>query len=293
MQLTDLTTSPDNLAIRAAERSMGAVLIDAGKINAEQAQQILGLQAELGLRFGEAALQLGYCTSEDIDYALSRQFDYAYLKRGESGLAETLIAAYDPFTVRVEALRALRAQLMLRWFNDAARKCLAIVSPAAGEGRSYVAANLAIVFSQLGQRTLLVDADLRNPSQHRLFGLENRYGLSAVLAARASTETIRRIPDLLDLSVLPAGVVPPNPQELLARPGFAQMLAQLGEHYDVILLDTTAAGATADAQTVAARAGAALVVAKKNRSSTTQMRALAQSLAAGRATVLGAVLNEI
>jgi receptor protein-tyrosine kinase len=291
MQLTDLHAS-DSLAIRAAERSMGAVLIDAARITPEQVQQILGLQAELGLRFGEAAIQLGYLTPADIDYALSRQFDYAYLKRGESALSETLIAAYDPFIPRVEALRALRAQLMLRWFNDAARKVLAVVSPASGEGRSYVAANLAIVFSQLGQRTLLIDADLRNPSQHRLFGLENRYGLSAVLSGRASTETIHRIPALLDLSVLPAGVVPPNPQELLARPAFAQVLAQLGAHYDVILLDTAPAADTADAQTVAARAGAALIIAKKNRSSTAQVRAAAHSLAAGKTEVLGAVLNE-
>ena len=291
MQLTDFNAS-DSLAIRAAERSMGAVLIDAGRITPEQAQQILGLQAELGMRFGEAAIQLGYLTPADIDLALSRQFDYAYLKRGESELSETLIAAYDPFVPRVESLRALRAQLMLRWFNDPAHKALAVASPASGEGRSYVAANLAIVFSQLGQRTLLVDADLRNPSQHRLFGLENRYGLSAVLSGRASTETIHRIPALLDLSVLPAGVVPPNPQELLARPAFAQLLAQLGEHYDVILLDTAPAAATADAQTVAARAGAALIVAKTNRSTTAQVRAAAHSLAAGRTEVLGAVLNE-
>ena len=291
MQLTDLNAS-DSLAIRAAERSMGAVLIDAGRLNPEQVRQILGLQVQLGLRFGEAALQLGYCTVADIDFALSRQFDYAYLKRGESSLSETLVAAYDPFTARVEALRALRAQLMLRWFNDRARKSLAIVSPAAGEGRSYVAANLAIVFSQLGQRTLLIDADLRNPSQHRLYGLENRYGLSAVLSGRASTEAIHRIPTLLDLSVLPAGVVPPNPQELLARPAFAQLIEQLGEQYDVILLDTAPGGATADAQTIASRAGAALVVAKKRLTSTTQLRALAQTLAAGKAEVLGAVLND-
>ncbi len=291
MQLTDLSAT-DSLAIRAAERSMGAVLIDAGRITPEQAQQILGLQAELGVRFGEAAIQLGYLTPADIDYALSRQFDYAYLKRGESELSETLIAAYDPFTARVEALRALRAQLMLRWFNNPAHKVLAVVSPGRGEGRSYVAANLAIVFSQLGQRTLLIDADLRNPSQHRLFGLENRYGLSAVLSGRASTETIHRIPALLDLSVLPAGVVPPNPQELLARPPFAQLLVQLSTHFDVILLDTAPAADTADAQTVAARAGAAIVVAKKNLSSTAQVRAAAHSLASGKAEMLGAVLNE-
>jgi receptor protein-tyrosine kinase len=252
---------------------------------------VLKLQAEKRLRFGEAALELGLVTSADIDHALSHQFEYPYLKAGESRLSNRLPAAYEPFSPAVESLRALRAQLMLRWFGEAAKKALAVVSPARGEGRSYVAANLAIVFSQLGQRTLLVDADLRRPAQHELFGLDNRAGLSTLLSGRASTETIQRIPGLVDLSVLPAGVVPPNPQELLARPAFGELLAALRGHFDIIILDTPPAADTADAQTIAARAGAALAVAKKNASYAEGLRSLAASLAHGRAELLGAVLN--
>ena len=88
---------------------------------------------------------------------------------------------------------------------------LTIVGAERGEGRTYLAANLAIVFSQLGERTLLVDADLREPRQHFLFHLENQVGFSTLLAGRSREEAIVRIPDLAGLSVLPAGPTPPNP----------------------------------------------------------------------------------
>src|SRR5258706_15677072 len=90
------------------------------------------------------------------------------------------VVAYEPFHPRAEELRALRTQLLMRWSNAGARhRALAIASPGAREGRSYVAANLAVVFSQLGERTLLVDADLRTPRQHRIFNVPDRIGLSA------------------------------------------------------------------------------------------------------------------
>lgn len=274
-------------------RAIGALLIDAGKLRAEDAEAVLRLQKEKNLRFGDAAIELGFITQADIDLALSRQFDYPYLAPGESKVSEEVAAAYDPFSPQVEALRALRAQLMLRWFDhDAARTALAIVSAARGEGRSYIAANLAVVFSQLGERTLLIDADLRHPRQHELFGADNRAGLSALLTGRAMLDVIQRIPGLLGLSVLPAGALPPNPQELLARPQFAQLLADLAGHYDVILIDTPAAADTADAQTAAVRAGAALVVVRKNASRTWRVRGLSDSVAHAKATIVGAVLNE-
>ena len=86
---------------------------------------------------------------------------------------------------------------MLRWFDRSEeRQVLTIVGAERGEGRTYLAANLAIVFSQLGERTLLVDADLREPSQHYLFHLENQLGFSTLLAGRSREEAIVRIPDL-------------------------------------------------------------------------------------------------
>ena len=278
---------------KRGERAIGAILIDAGRLKPEDAERILRLQREKGLRFGDAAIQLGLLTQADIELALSRQFDYPYLLRGESAVSEDLVAAYAPFSPQVEALRAVRSQLMLRWFDsDPAHKALAVVSAERNEGRSFIAANLAVVFSQLGEHTLLIDADLRNPCQHKLFNLDNRAGLSAVLSGRGGPEAIQRIPSLLDLSVLPAGALPPNPLELLARPLFPQLLQELANEFDVIILDSPAAIEYGDAQTLAERAGAALVVARRNATRISQVRSVIEGLSQGRTTVVGTVLNE-
>ena len=276
-----------------SDRSIGAILIDAGTLKIEDAERILRLQKEQGLRFGAAAIQLGLVTQADIDFALSSQFDYPYLLRGQSAVSEELIAAYAPFTPQVEALRALRSQLMLRWFDsDAARKALAIVSAEPKEGRSFIAANLAIAFSQLGEHTLLIDADMRNPSQHKFFGLDNRSGLSAVLSGRGGPDSIQRIPALRDLSVLTSGAQPPNPSELLSRPLLSQLLHESAKEFDVILLDTPAASVSADAQTVTMRAGGALIVARKNSSRFWRVRGIADSAVQTSATIVGTVLND-
>lgn len=274
-------------------RSLGAVLVDAGRLKIADAEQVLRMQREKGMRFGEAAVALGVISQEDIDWALSRQFDFPYLRPGQSSISEEVIAAYQPFAPEVEAIRALRSQLMLRWFDaEPSNKGLAILSAERGEGRSYIAANLAVVFAQLGERTLLIDADLRNPRQHKLFGLDNRVGLSAVLAERAGREAVQRIAPLPNLSVLPAGAIPPNPQELLARPAFHQLLQQISPQLDVILVDAPAAGDTADAQILAVRTGAAIIVARKNAARTWRVQGVSDCVALAKATIVGAVLND-
>ena len=223
---------------------------------------------------------------------MSQQFEYAYLQPGGSPVSEEVFAAYAPFSREAEALRALRAQLMVRWFDDGpARSALAVISAARGEGRSYIAATLAVTFSQAGERTLLIDADLRHPRQHQLFGVESRIGLSAVLALRSNGESIQRVPGLPHLSVLPAGAIPPNPQELLGRRAFADLLQQLGAHYDVILLDSPPASDSADAQTVAVRAGAALMVVRKHQSRMADVRAVSDLIP--KAALVGAVVNTL
>jgi protein-tyrosine kinase len=186
----------------------------------------------------------------------------------------------------------VRSQLMLRWFNpDLGMKHLAIVSPYRAEGRSYFAANLAVVFSQLGQRTLLIDADLRHPSQHRMFDLENQAGLSTLLAGRAESTLIERIVSLSNLSILPAGPIPPNPQELLGRPLFQKILTDAADEYDAIILDTPSAEESSDAQTIAARAGGAFMVSRLHHTRTAAAKILSEGLTATGALLIGAVIN--
>lgn len=269
-----------------------AILIEAGRLTAEEAARIQRLQRERGLKFGEAALESGILTVDDLQFALARQFDYPYVSKDSSILSRELIAAFDPYSEHVEALRALRSHLMLRWFTGAAEhKALAIVSPSRREGRSYLAANLAIVFSQLGERTLLIDADMRHPRQHRLFELDGTMGLSSVLAGQQSmSDAIRHIPDLVDLWVLPAGTTPPNPQELLARGEFNMRLRELSDEYDAIIVDTPEIEGIADVHLIASATSAALMIAQKGRTAISSVGIATDALRQVGVTIVGSVL---
>ena len=277
----------------AASRSIGALLIDAGKLVPADIERILHAQRDKGQRFGEAAVDLGLLSIQDLQYALARQYDYPCLPVGDDQVSAELVAAFQPFSPQVEALRALRSQLMVRWFTgEAERRTLAVVSPGRGEGRSYLAANLAVVFSQLGEHTLLIDADLRNPRQHELFKLENPTGLSTILAGRGDSGLIRRVPAFMGLSVLCAGPLPPNPQELLGRPPFARLLQQMASEFDVIIIDTPAAASFADVLTVARRASGALLLARATETRVAELRTLVATLANSGVAVVGSVFNE-
>src|SRR5688572_10012058 len=130
-------------AVMRDGRPIGAVLVDSGRLTLHDAERVLRLQREESLLFGEAAIRLGVLTQADIEYALSRQFDFPYLLPGQSAVSPEVVAAYAPFSPQVETLRALRSQLILRWFGEGQDKAaLAIISSERKEGRSFIAANL-------------------------------------------------------------------------------------------------------------------------------------------------------
>src|SRR6267142_5250231 len=161
------------------DRRIGSILAEEGKLGVEHIEQVMELQQANGLRFGEGALRLGLITEDDLRCAVAKQYDLPHLVPGSESISSELVVAYEPFHPRAEEMRALRTQLLMRWSKAGVRhRVLAIASPGPGEGRSYVAANLAVAFSQLGERTLLIDADLRAPRQHRIFDVTDRFGLS-------------------------------------------------------------------------------------------------------------------
>lgn len=258
--------NPNSLPISAGnyrDSNIGRILQDLGKINAEEAERILLLQKREGLRFGDAARKLRLVSEADILQALAIQFDYPYLAPEKGDLSKELYAAYEPFSPRVEALRALRSQLVLRWFRGG-NKALSVISANPGEGCNTLAANLAIVFSQLGEQTLLIDANLRRPTQHTMFNLHETRGLSDILIGRASVEVISEIDELANLSVLGAGTIPPNPQELLNRKSFGELINLAQDIYDVVIVDTAPAIRASDAQIVATQCRGALLVSRMN-----------------------------
>ena len=280
-------------ALARTDRCIGALLVEEGKLTPREVDRVLERQRKEMVRFGEAAVRLGYISEDDVRFALAKQYDMPHFTPNSEGPSRELVAAFAPFHPRTEELRALRTQLLIRWYNrEQGRNALAVTSASAGEGRSYIAANLAIVFSQLGARTLLIDADLRSPRQHEIFRLPDGHGLSTVLAARTDQSSIFPVPGLQRLSVLPAGPLPPNPQELLSRPAFNALMTDLQSLYDVVILDTPPAVKYSDVQSIVFRARDAIVIARQNHTPVATTAKVVETLQNTGARVVGTVVND-
>jgi len=203
------------------------------------------------------------------------------------------VALNAPFGVQAESFRAIRSQIMMRLFNEGQdRRAIAVVSPASGDGKTFFAANLAVVLAQLGGRTLLVDADMRGPRLHQVFGIDNNAGLSGILSGRAESKVIQQVPGVPSLFVLPVGITPPNPLELVERPAFGLLIRELLSKFDQVVVDTPAAQYGSDSAVIAARCGAALVVARQNKASVAALQDLVANLAETPAKLAGVVYNE-
>lgn len=272
----------------AAPRRMGEWLAELRALRPEDLARIGSFQHDTGLRFGEAAVALGLASRGDVDVALSRQFRYPYLPASVHHLSPELPTLTDPFGAAAERFRSLRSQLAA----PGPGALLAVTSLDRGDGRSWCAANLAISMAQRGGPVLLVDADLRSPRQHHIFGLRQPAGLSALLDGRADLGVIHAVPQVPGLYLLSAGAPPPNPLELLERPAFEHLLADLGQRFSQVVLDTPAAARCADAAVLAAHARQTLLVLRRHVSRQDGAQHFVQTLARRGATVAGVMLNE-
>ena len=274
------------------DRAIGSIIAEANKLNADEVERILAYQKNHGVKFGEAAVALGLAKGEDVLWALSQQFHYPYAPGAEKASEELVLAAH-PFGHQAEAIRTLRSQInMLIYPAGEPRRALAVISPESGDGKTFFAANLAVAFSQLGGRTLLVDADMRSPRQHEVFGVDNSHGLSGILSGRAEKNVIRPVANLPSLFVLPVGTLPPNPTELVERPAFGLLMRELAAKFDHVIVDTPAASHGADYAVIAARCGAALALARKDVTRVAALQELVHTLSPSPVKLAGVVMNE-
>jgi protein-tyrosine kinase len=292
---SDLDVDISAVSRNPTKRSIGAILVDAGVISKDDALRVIALQRDQKIRFGEAAIQLKLISEGDIRYALSYQYEYAYLPRssGKSTHPE-LVAAYAPFSHEVDQLRSIRSQLKLRWFDKASdRAMIAIMGADNGNDASYLTANLAIVFAQMGGNTLLIDSDMRSPRQHELFNLNNQLGFSSLLAGRSDVASaLHTVQFLPKLHVITAGPTPPNPLELLNRANLGELFEWAGKTYDIVLIDTSSASVGADAMIIADKAGAAMTVARANGTKLTTYMQMVEEIKRSNINLVGSVLND-
>lgn len=280
----------------AGELRIGEILCRMGAMTPDQVQVVLERQRTVGKVFGEVAVGLGFARREDVIAALSQQFSFPYVaSRSEVTLHEELVMANSPFSDEVECFRNLRSELLMGVLSpaDADRPALAIVSPEIGDGKTFVLANLAVAFSQARSRTLVIDADMRSPRLHEVFGIENRSGLSNVLSGRAEARLITPVSSLPNLYMIPAGTLPPNPSELIHLPAFRILLLEVMKKFDAVLVDTPAAVHGADAALVAASCGAAMVVARKGVSHAAALQALLERLRKSNVRLAGVMMNVV
>ena len=149
-----------------------------------------------------------------------------------------------------------------------------------------------MTLAQLGGRTLLVDADMRGPRQHEVFNLSNNAGLSGILSGRAESQVVQQVPGVPSLFVLPVGITPPNPLELVERPAFGLLMRELASKFDHVMVDTPAAIYGSDAHVIAARCGGAIVIARRNESRVGALQDLVAMLSGTPAKLAGVIMNE-
>lgn len=276
-------------------KAIGELIRDARNLTADDLDQISRYQRENNLRFGEAAIALGLADAEDVLQALSQQFKYAYADEEHRKSTPELVMLNQPFGHQAEAFRATRSQILMRTQSETkeTRRPLAVVSPDSGDGKTYFCANLAVALAQLGGKVLVVDADMRGARMHQVFGVANTAGLSSVLSGRGGKGVVKPVPGIPNLYVVPVGVQPPNPLELVEGPAFGILLREVAIKFDHVIVDTPAAVFGSDGVVIASRCGSALVVTRKDANKVAKLHELVDSLQAGQVRLAGVVMNEL
>ena len=200
-----------------------------------------------------------------------------------------MLNSNSAFAVK-EAYNAIRTNIM---FTQQGEKCpvFIITSPGANNGKSLNSINLAISFAQMDKRTLLIDADMRNPTVHRMFGISGKNGLSEILAGLTDSITVSKT-DVENLSILTAGKIPPNPTELLSSERMDKLLKFVKEHYDYIFIDTPPVNVVMDAAALVNNSTGYLMVVKSG-SDIQEVKLAVSSLTKIEGNIVGFVMNDV
>ena len=188
----------------------------------------------------------------------------------------------------VESYKSARSNIMFSLSADD-DKLFAVTSYSKGEGKSTVSANLAISFSKMEKKVLLVDCDLRRPNIHNIFKIENQAGLSNVIGKMVEFEEVIHRNVLTNLDVLPSGTIPPNPSELLCSPKFTNLIKKLYEEYDYIIFDTPPIGVVSDALLLKDLIAGFVVVLRERSTTHGDVQNIMDSMKLADAKILGFV----
>jgi protein-tyrosine kinase len=308
-----MNAEPTAAPAEFTDQDVADALVSLHGLSGEALEDIHELTRSLHLRFADAALQAGQVTQDQLDEALdwirrraskqkvgiveevlrrkgNQRRDLVLWEGPKLKPSEQLIVAHNMRHPHSESIRSLCSELLMRTRNQGGA-IIPLLSPCAREGRSQLAAEIAIAFAQLGRRTLLVDADMRVPRQHILFNAENNVGLAEALLDTTTKMQLHGIEQLPQLALLTSGAVAANPLELLSGIRFEQLTLEWRRSFEYVIVDTPPAAESSDAIAVASVAANVLLLSRANVTPFSALKELARKLETTHARTLGAVIG--
>ena len=212
--------------------------------------------------------------------------------RGGERRAASLIAETDPRSAASEAYRTLRTNIQFAGLDQPCR-CIVVTSATAGEGKTTSVANFGVVSAQAGSRVCLVDSDLRRPSLHRIFGMDNVRGLTSALLEGASLADVARPTRVAGLSLVTSGPLPPNPAELVGSRRMRELLEHATADFDLVVCDSPPVIAVADGVALAAQCDGVILIVRVGMVAHDVIRRAAEQIQAVKGKILGVLLNDV
>jgi len=253
---------------------------------------LAGLTGGVALAFLLESLDTSITTREQVEEGLGLPF-LGIIPRIEVAAGKVeMVVADAPTSAAAECLRSIRTNLLFMSPEKSLRTIL-VTSSSPSEGKTTVAASLAVTMAGGGSRVLLIDADMRRPRVHKVFDIESRMGLSSLILGEGTLDKCVLETAIPNLFVLPCGAIPPNPAELLHTTGFANLLREMVEKFDRVVIDSPPAGVVADAVVIGTLVDGTLLVLKGGQTSRDAAERTTRSLQAVKARIFGAVLNDL
>jgi succinoglycan biosynthesis transport protein ExoP len=256
---------------------------------------LFALVLSVGLAFGLEFLDNSISTQEQIEERLGLAFlgiVPSMAGKDRAAAHSDLVVFEQPKSAVAECCRAIRTNL---YFMSPERPLRSILVTSAGprDGKTTTAASLAITMAESGHRVLLVDADLRRPRIHSAFKIANTSGLSSLILGEGILKETAKSSGVPNLSLLTCGPLPPNPAELLHTEAFKNLLAQMGEQFDRVIIDSPPIGAVADAVVISTQVDGTVLVVKNQVTSREMARRAVKALRDVNARIFGAILNDV
>ena len=213
-------------------------------------------------------------------------------KRGKFIQGRTLVTLTAPHSMVSEQFRTLRTNIEFS-SPDKEIRSITITSASPSEGKSTMAANLAIVFAQAGKKVLLIDADMRKPTMHYTFGISTYRGLSTVLTRQWRLESAVNKTRISGLDLLTCGPIPPNPAELLASQAMDSLLLEFKKKYDIVIVDSPPILSVTDGQILANKCDGSVLVLNSGKTDKEMALKAKATIIASNTKLIGVVLNNL